>query len=893
MRKGRKIVKKVIAMGVAASLFFCTGVSAFAKQPQSAGEAGAESESLRLETGLQPEAGAETEVRPESAEDTTVAPEAEITETERKPESTQAEETKIEETSASEAETRETEETTLSEAEEDETEDAETTAPEVEEQETKETVPPETEILEGVKTQQESLSLAAEAQQEPYYTQEEHISLYQFGEFPQENNIPRYAASSNWQGAEQAIYNSLNGIEQTLDLSRWTLSVPEVKVMVTNVINHSPELFYVGNSYSVRYNTSGTVFDVTWNYLESDKTKVREMKGAMERRRAEILSRVESGMTDVEKLMVIHDALVMNTTYSMKTTWQPAGTSGGGGCYTAYCVLVEGLGVCHGYALAFSYLASEVGIDTRFVAGSRINHAWNLVLVDGNWYHLDCTWDDPVLGRSVTETVRHNNFLLSDAAIRRTGHSVWDDSSLSSTSTRFDNYYWRELEGPIIKGKGGWLNLSPDLTGYETITEAYAQNGTVYYVVRNASGAKTTKTLPEAGVPVVAKRLVTPITDFSLNHSSCHLEIGESIQLTVGNLTPSDATDTLAAIAWSSSNESVAQVHEGRVVAVGNGAAEITATAGNLKKTCKVTVGAGSVRYQTHVQSIGWQDWKSDGALSGTIDSSKRLESIQICLDGQGYSGGIRYQTHVQSIGWQGWKANGELSGTTNQSKRLEAIQIELTGEMAARYDVYYRVHAQTFGWLDWAKNGESAGTEGLSKRLEAIEIRLVAKNAKAPGNTEMPYVKINNIYYQTHVQTYGWQDYVANGTVSGTEGKSKRLEGIRIILGQHEAGSLEYSTHVQTYGWQDYVSEGKLSGTEGKSKRLEAIKLRLTGMMARQYDVYYRVHVQTYGWLDWAKNGEAAGTEGMSKRLEGIQIMLVPKGGAAPGSTARAYLKR
>ena len=103
-------------------------------------------------------------------------------------------------------------------------------------------------------------------------------------------------------------------------------------------------------------------------------------------------------------------------------------------------------------------------------------------------------------------------------------------------------------------------------------------------------------------------------------------------------------------------------------------------------------------------------------------------------------AGSIRYRTHVQTYGWQDWVADSEISGTSGESKRLEAIQIELTGEMAEKYDVYYRVHAQTFGWLDWASNGEKAGTAGYSKRLEAIEIVLVEKNGEAPGNTDNPF---------------------------------------------------------------------------------------------------------------------------------------------------------
>ncbi|MCR4774884.1 MAG: C40 family peptidase, partial [Saccharofermentans sp.] len=49
-------------------------------------------------------------------------------------------------------------------------------------------------------------------------------------------------------------------------------------------------------------------------------------------------------------------------------------------------------------------------------------------------------------------------------------------------------------------------------------------------------------------------------------------------------------------------------------------------------------------------------------------------------------------------------------------------------------------------------------------------------------------------------------------------------------------------------------------------------------------YDVYYRVYTPIYGWLGWAKNGAVSGTTELANRLEGIQVVLVAKGGAAPG---------
>lgn len=153
------------------------------------------------------------------------------------------------------------------------------------------------------------------------------------------------------------------------------------------------------------------------------------------------------------------------------------------------------------------------------------------------------------------------------------------------------------------------------------------------------------------------------------------------------------------------------------------------------------------VNYRTHVQNIGWQDWKRDGEMSGTSGQSLRLEGIQIQLNTQEYELGVAYQTHIQNIGWEhetssDWNSDGMISGTMGQGYRLEAIQIKLTGADASKFDIYYQVHAENVGWMGWAKNGESAGTAGFGYRLEGIKIVIVPKDSAAPGSTEQPFMK-------------------------------------------------------------------------------------------------------------------------------------------------------
>ena len=132
------------------------------------------------------------------------------------------------------------------------------------------------------------------------------------------------------------------------------------------------------------------------------------------------------------------------------------------------------------------------------------------------------------------------------------------------------------------------------------------------------------------------------------------------------------------------------------------------------------------IKYRSHVQSIGWQQYTMDAGTSGTSGKSYRIEAINIELINSPSNGKILYRTHIQDIGWQNWKSNGEMAGTTGKSLRVEAIEMKL--ENMGNYTVEYQVHIQDKGWSDWYIDGETAGTVGQSKRIEALRIRIVPK---------------------------------------------------------------------------------------------------------------------------------------------------------------------
>ena len=134
-------------------------------------------------------------------------------------------------------------------------------------------------------------------------------------------------------------------------------------------------------------------------------------------------------MTDFEKVKFVNDYIVKNTMYSEDSV---------ASSHSAYAVAYEGKGVCQGYALFAQKLMQALGLESMYVVGEVYTggHAWNLVKVDGEWYHLDTTWNDPVPDRG--NGVRYDYFLLNDTDLLE--DHTWEAveyPKASSTKYRF------------------------------------------------------------------------------------------------------------------------------------------------------------------------------------------------------------------------------------------------------------------------------------------------------------------------------------------------------------------------------------------------------------------------------------------------------------------------
>lgn len=75
-------------------------------------------------------------------------------------------------------------------------------------------------------------------------------------------------------------------------------------------------------------------------------------------------------------------------------------------------------------------------------------------------------------------------------------------------------------------------------------------------------------------------------------------------------------------------------------------------------------------------------------------------------------------------------------------------------------------------------------------------------------GTTNNHFIQ-KYVTYSTHIQNIGWQEKTYDGRMSGTSGKSLRLEGIQIGLdNQRYSGDIEYRTHIQNIGWEKSYRE-------------------------------------------------------------------------------------
>lgn len=130
-------------------------------------------------------------------------------------------------------------------------------------------------------------------------------------------------------------------------------------------------------------------------------------------------SLLTDNMSNREKIRIIHDYIINHTVYDQEHAEKfkngediTISTSN-----TAYGPLFTGKAVCGGYTDTMALFLDKMGIPNYKISSET--HIWNLVYIDGEWKHLDLTWDDPVVNNGTIHTLQHNFFLISTEELEK------------------------------------------------------------------------------------------------------------------------------------------------------------------------------------------------------------------------------------------------------------------------------------------------------------------------------------------------------------------------------------------------------------------------------------------------------------------------------------------
>lgn len=154
--------------------------------------------------------------------------------------------------------------------------------------------------------------------------------------------------------------------------------------------------------------------------LQIEKTYSEHMISKINEKVDEILAgEIRSDMSDLEKVKTIHDYIITHASYDRehakiieeKLPITPTYQSN-----TAYGTLLDGKAICGGYTDTMAIFLTRMGINNYKISSS--NHIWNFVQLDDTWYHLDLTWDDPVVENG-EETLLHTFFLISTEELEK------------------------------------------------------------------------------------------------------------------------------------------------------------------------------------------------------------------------------------------------------------------------------------------------------------------------------------------------------------------------------------------------------------------------------------------------------------------------------------------
>ena len=283
----------------------------------------------------------------------------------------------------------------------------------------------------------------------------------------QQDGAASLASTYDATALEKLIVEGIKAWQTSIDVSELGLTRDDINNgAVRSIINSHPEFISLSGGYT--YWTSGSsITKIAFTYLTNAKEEQQELDAALQ----EVKSKIDtSGMSDEEIVLAYHEYLTSTVSYAYEDYFN--GTIAANHGYDMYGALVKHSCVCQGYAETMFYLLREAGLSCAIASSENINHAWNIVKIRGNWYHIDATWDDPVwdmLGRSyhdyflVSFDTMNKNTLINHTKDRTdmVVSAQWGDTYTTAVDTTYESgKFWNGIEKAIFYKDGYWYSIS-------------------------------------------------------------------------------------------------------------------------------------------------------------------------------------------------------------------------------------------------------------------------------------------------------------------------------------------------------------------------------------------------------------------------------------------------
>ena len=223
---------------------------------------------------------------------------------------------------------------------------------------------------------------------------------------------------------EEKLYSAMMDEREVINLVAYGLSPEALSDAWSHTIYDNADLFFVADTYEYRTLGDIVLCAMPQYAVSGDELVLARVNYNIAMKR--ILDTVDPAWSDLEKVLYLHDYLCMHYAYDETLTR-----------YTAYELLTEGTGVCQAYTLAYSALLNACGIDCSYVVSREMNHAWNVVTIDGEAYNVDVTYDDPTADR--LGKASHHYFLCSDTDFADDHSFTLEEGYGQCVSVRFDS----------------------------------------------------------------------------------------------------------------------------------------------------------------------------------------------------------------------------------------------------------------------------------------------------------------------------------------------------------------------------------------------------------------------------------------------------------------------